>query len=396
MAGATEHISPPLTVAVAAARTRTERLPWVVWTVVAATVSAVVGDVWDISWHISVGRDTFWTPPHVLVQLCAAIGGLTSLYLVLRTTFGADERERAASVRVFGLRAPFGAFVSGWGALAMIFSAAFDNWWHEAYGLDVKVISPPHTVLILGGFAVIFGGFLMVIAHLNRASLDLAAPLETLLVFLVGALMVSSHANLIEFSNRLLMHSAVFYRWFAIPFPALLALLRRIARRRWACTQAAAVYTVLSLAQEWLLPLFPAEQKLAPVFQRVPYMVPLGFPVLVIVPALLLDIAWPRVQGMTGWRQAAALGALFLGGFIAVQWPFAEFLLSRRAHNWVFGSHYTMYLMAPGSPLTRDVFFAYERSAAAFWGGMIAAAVIATASSGVALAVGGWARRLQR
>ena len=32
----------------------------------------------------------------------------------------------------------------------MLTSAPFDNWWHNAYGLDVKIVSPPHTLLILG------------------------------------------------------------------------------------------------------------------------------------------------------------------------------------------------------------------------------------------------------
>ena len=32
----------------------------------------------------------------------------------------------------------------------MITSAPFDNWWHEAYGLDVKIVSPPHTLLAMG------------------------------------------------------------------------------------------------------------------------------------------------------------------------------------------------------------------------------------------------------
>jgi hypothetical protein len=383
-------------VALVRGRTRTQALPWVVWAAVAATVSAVVGDVWDISWHVSVGRDTFWTPPHVLVQLCAAIGGLTAAYLVLRTTLTTDQPGRAASVRVFGLRAPFGAFVCGWGALTMIVAAGFDNWWHEAYGLDVKVISPPHAVLILGGFAVILGGVLMTIAHLNRAAPELLDRLESTLVFLIGALMLSSHANLIEYSSRVLMHSAIFYVCFSVPFPALLALVRAVAQRRWACTQAAAIYTALSLAQEWLLPLFPAEQKLAPVYQRVPYMVPLGFPVLVIVPAVLIDLVWPRVERWKGWWQAAALGAVFLFGLLAVQWPFAEFLLSGMARNRVFGSHYTMDLVPPGSPVTRDEFWAFERSPAGFWGGMAIALASAMAASAVGLTTGRWARRLQR
>ena len=72
------------------------------------------------------------------------------LFLIVRTTFAGDERARAESVRVFGLRAPLGAFICGWGALAMLTSAPFDNWWHDAYGLDVKILSPPHTVLALG------------------------------------------------------------------------------------------------------------------------------------------------------------------------------------------------------------------------------------------------------
>jgi len=56
-----------------ATQTRSKSIPWTVWTSVIATASAVAGGVWDISWHVSIGRDTFWTAPHLLIQLCAAI-----------------------------------------------------------------------------------------------------------------------------------------------------------------------------------------------------------------------------------------------------------------------------------------------------------------------------------
>ena len=39
----------------------------------------------------------------------------------------------------------------------MITSAPFDNWWHEAYGLDVKILSPPHMLLAAGIFDSAFG-----------------------------------------------------------------------------------------------------------------------------------------------------------------------------------------------------------------------------------------------
>ena len=129
---------------------RPERVPWTVWVSLIGTASAVTGGVWDISWHVSIGRDSFWTAPHLLIQLCAVTGGLTALFLVTRTTFFGDEVSRGSSVRLFGLRAPLGAFLCGWGALTMLTSAPFDNWWHEAYGLDVRIVSPPHTLLAMG------------------------------------------------------------------------------------------------------------------------------------------------------------------------------------------------------------------------------------------------------
>ncbi len=51
---------------------------------------------------------------------------------------------------MLGFRAPLGAFIAAWGGIAMLTSAPFDNWWHNAYGLDVKIVSLPHTLLILG------------------------------------------------------------------------------------------------------------------------------------------------------------------------------------------------------------------------------------------------------
>jgi hypothetical protein len=67
------------------------------------------------------------------------------------------------------MRGPLGAWVCAWGALAMVTSAPFDNWWHDAYGLDVKILSPPHTVLALGMFAIVIGALLLVLREQNLA-----------------------------------------------------------------------------------------------------------------------------------------------------------------------------------------------------------------------------------
>jgi hypothetical protein len=224
----------------------------------------------------------------------------------------------------------------------------------------------------------------------------MTARLDTVFSCLIGVLMLGAQADLIECSSRALMHSAIFYRCFSVPFPVMLTIVRRISRRTWACTLAAAVYTALALAQEWLLPLVAAEQKLGPVYQRVPYMVPVGFPVLVIVAAVAIDLTWARIRAWGPWRQAAVLGVVFLVALIAAQWPFANFLISPRSGNWVFGTHYQIYMAGPNDPGMRNTFYAYERSAAEFWRSLGLAALAAILMSRLGLAAGTWMRGVRR
>ena len=48
----------------------------------------MVGTHWDIAWHRSIGRDTFWTPAHMAIYLGGVLAGLSCGYLILSTTFG--------------------------------------------------------------------------------------------------------------------------------------------------------------------------------------------------------------------------------------------------------------------------------------------------------------------
>src|SRR5689334_22263000 len=125
------------------ARTEEKAISWQVWCVVLAVTSAMVGVHWDIAWHRSIGRDTFWTPAHLAIHLCGVLAGISCGYLILSTTFrGAANGAQNAAVRIWGFHGPLGAFICAWGGVAMLTSAPFDDWWHNAYGLDVKVLSP--------------------------------------------------------------------------------------------------------------------------------------------------------------------------------------------------------------------------------------------------------------
>src|SRR5690348_16184492 len=90
---------------------------------------------------------------------------------------------------------------------------------------------------------------------------------------------------------------------------------------------------------DWILALFPAHPKLAPIFNPITHMVDLPFPLLLIFPALAIDLVLLKM-GNTGWLKriliASLLGTVFLAVFVPVQWFFSKFLISTHAENWFF------------------------------------------------------------
>jgi hypothetical protein len=337
-----------------------ERVPWYLWCAAVAVTSAYVGGYWDISWHRSIGRDTFWSAPHLAIYACGLLAGISSGYLILTTTSGRSAALRAASVRMWGLTGPLGAFISLWGGVAMLASAPFDNWWHNAYGLDVRIISPPHMVLAAGFFGIELGTLMLALAFMNRARDDTRRVLQRLFLYVAGMWVSESLLLKLEYINRSDMHSALFY-WIVVTGTLFIVTAAAVAStERWACTIMTGVYTVFGVGFLWILPLFPAEPKLGPVFRPVTHFVPWEFPLLVIVPAIAFDLV---LQRTTAWRpltRAIVSGLLFLTIFVAVQWPFANFLMTPSARNWVFGTAYMDYGTRPTSAYARFVFLESE------------------------------------
>ena len=78
-------------------------VPWSLYAVLFASASVIVGVIWDISWHRSIGRDTFWTPAHMGIYLGGIVAGLTSGWLALRTTFAGSETDRGDGGAILGI-----------------------------------------------------------------------------------------------------------------------------------------------------------------------------------------------------------------------------------------------------------------------------------------------------
>jgi hypothetical protein len=378
---------------------------WPSFLMAAALTSIAVGIVWDISWHETVGRDTFWTPAHMAIYLGGVLGGSVGGWLAIKYTFLAGPAGRDSSVSVFGARAPLGAWVAMWGALAMITSAPFDDWWHNAYGLDVKIVSPPHAVLGLGMFAISVGALLMVLSRQNRlADLSLASGKGSgLFIYTGGVFVLLGSVFLLEYIFPNQQRTGTFYKVCALMYPARLVALSLAGRISWPATRVAAIYMAFLCVMDWILGLFPAQPKLAPIFNPVTHMVALPFPLLLIFPALAIDLILRQAGGTKGMLRrvglAIGMGAAFLAVLIAVQWHFSAFLLSPYADNWFFMSdRIWSYSFRPGE--WQDRFWRIDPNEPRFdplnLRAILTAWALASASSWVGLFFGRWMRGVRR
>ncbi len=369
-------------------------IPWYLWCITLALVCNSIGGPWDISWHRSIGRDSFLNPAHVTIYLSAIFAAISSAYLILTTTFGRSSRFRETSVQVMGLRGPLGAFCAAWGGIAMLTSAPFDNWWHNAYGLDVKIISPPHALVYLGSFAIAWGAFFLLLAHMNRiASVEGESfPAVQRLLLVLGTLILCDQLVFVaQYISSDRQHSLGVYHITSMYVLLLLALFTEAARYRWTATLLSAGYMAFVIAQILIFPLFP---KLGPVYNPLTHMVPTYFPLLLTVPGFVLDVVRQRTASWRPGLAAALGGVLAFVTFAAAQWPFAIFLLSPLARNRFFGGQYASYSTRPEVFLHRV--FTSPSHGSQLMTGLLIDTVCAGFSVWIGTRMGRWMRGVQR
>ena len=198
-----------------------------------------------------------------------------------------------------------------------------------------------------------------------------------------------------EYTWDVKLHQAAAYIAVGIGLPLFFALFSQASRSPWAATATATVYTVFVIAEILILPLFPAHPKLGPVYNTVTHMVPAKFPILILVPALALDLLWRRVKSWKMWQLALLSGFVFIAVLTAVEWPFANFLLSDASKNRFFGTDYFQY-NSPADGFDRLRKWVYPDHGIVLYAGLLKAAVFASISTWIGLLFGRWMRGVQR
>jgi hypothetical protein len=117
---------------------------------------------------------------------------------------------------------------------------------------------------------------------------------------------------------------------------------------------------------------------------------------LLIVPAFVTDLLLQKLKGRSSWFKAICIGPAFLLSFLTVQWPFADFLMSPAARNWVFGTAYFPYFDTAGFLYDPYKFAVIEKTRGEFLITMAFAFLVCTLTVLLGLVWGNWMRRIRR
>ena len=387
-------------------------IPTYIYAAVFSSLCIIWGVIWDIMWHISIGRDGLFAPPHTLTYLGALTAGLFSAYQIFSLTFSKNQRRKAMAVPFWGVfYGSLGAMFCVWGALTMLTSAPFDDWWHNTYGLDVAVLTPPHSVLGIGINAVQLGAMIGVLALQNQYRNSLAAaptPQKVRLTWLfamAAALTICNVCTDISASiYPAFSHRSDYYAAAAIVLPLYLFAEGRASLLRWPITTIAALYFLFMGLPSWIIQNLPATPRLGPVLNPLTHYQPFQFPMLLFIPGFAVDWLMRRYETLgTGrkkpndWLLAGLYALAFMGVLLVVQWPFSEFLLtSPYSRNGFFLGYGCNYDFDPN----RAYRFAFApsdlQSTRDFWAGFGRALLYATLSARIGLAWGNWMKKVVR
>ena len=230
---------------------RAERLPFdasdfstsairraALWGLLLAKLISGWGVQWDIQWHVLIGRDSFWIPPHVMtyagVGLTVALSWGVVGWETLRAASGRTSTGEGHTIRVVALTATRGFHLAAWGIALTVLAAPIDDLWHRLFGLDVTLWSPPHLLGILGAAVNTLGCLL--IAREEHAARQGA---RLLAVLLFGAMLYGNLHLVVDPSNLVAYrHGGVFFYTLAmlsaLILPMALVTTARLSDTRWA------------------------------------------------------------------------------------------------------------------------------------------------------------------
>ena len=221
------------------------------WVLLAGKLLGAWGLTWDIQWHLLIGRDTFWIPPHVMMYGGVTTGLLVAFAVLALDSYRAQRGTRPrGAITILGLTSTRGIHLAAWGVALVILAAPIDDLWHRLFGLDVTLWSPPHLLGLLGSAINTIGTLVLATeAYPVRSRARLAALLLGGGLLYGGIRVVLEPSWLIAYTR-----GGVAFHTFAIlgslVLPLALVPVARLIDRRWTPVAVIAVALGISFGGE--------------------------------------------------------------------------------------------------------------------------------------------------
>lgn len=261
---------------------------WAIGLLAVAAAAGVAGATWDAAWHVTLRRESFWSPPHLL------------LYTGTALALAAGVAGLAPTILPRGLT---GFHVATIGALVVIGSAPLDDFWHRTFGPDVDVWSLPHLVALAGGAAINMGSIVATRAHLQRAPRWLRGALQV--IFLTALLWLAIFS--LNWYTLVLARVRDSFQYPAlaslIAAPVLVLAARVLGR--------GGATLVSALAMAYTVAAFSALSGLGYAL--------LPFPPMLIAPAVAIDVLFSS-PARRRWAWGAVAGLGFAPLFVLAEW----------------------------------------------------------------------------
>jgi hypothetical protein len=205
------------------------------WGALLSKVVAAWGLAWDIQWHMTIGRDSFWIAPHLMIY-ASVVAGLALGWGVL-----AYEWWR-------GIPTTRGFRLAALGLVLVVLAAPIDDLWHRLFGLDVTLWSPPHLLALLGSAVSTLGCLLIALEVYPLGSRAARAAFVLAGALLYGGVRVTLDPTWLYAYS----YGGVLFHGFAILaaliLPLALVTTARVSALRWAPALAVLLSFAIGLA----------------------------------------------------------------------------------------------------------------------------------------------------
>ncbi|MDP3698959.1 MAG: hypothetical protein Q8R47_05220 [Nanoarchaeota archaeon] len=258
-----------------------------------ALFTAVLAGTWDAWWHGVLGRESFWSPPHLLLYFSVIVAVCLGLYGYFQS-----KEKRWRNLALILLLIPL--------------SGPFDELWHRMFGVEdlsspLIIWSPPHLVIIFS----IIASMVLLLPVLRKDSKEMQilfgsmvfAALHNLILFVLTPLEAEGAWHLLGFAGAGLISAGMF---------GILLL-----AQRWIPTKGAAVFTS---AFALMVTAIGFNEKIAEGIKILPH--EHAPPFLMIFSMLAGAVALDLLSSKKPWLRSAVAGFLWAGILYGFAWMF--------------------------------------------------------------------------